>query len=383
MQTTQTTSSPQPVRRFRRLLAASVALGFVVGLAAGAPAQAATDRSTPSKPIVDDTPLVLAHRGASGYRPEHTLGAYRLAVRQCADYIEPDVVSTADGVLVDRHEPEIGGTTDVEDHPEFADRETTKVIDGVSYTGWFTDDFTYAELRTLKAEERLPDLRPENTRFDRAYRVPTLDQVIELAARSRTCDGGRVGVIPETKHPTWFDARGLSLEEGVVASLEQHGYGDAADPSFIQSFEVANLVELDQATDAKLVQLLGCSGAPYDAVAEGDATTYADLVTPTGLSEVATYADAIGPCKDLVIPRRDGRLGEPTDLVADAHSSGLLVTPYTFRRENTFLPREFRSSSDPAAPGDLVGEIRVFLQTGIDGFFTDNPDTGREAVSGF
>ena len=325
---------------------------------------------------------MIGHRGASGHRPEHTLASYRLAIRQCADFIEPDLVSTSDGVLVARHEPEIGGTTDVADHPEFADRRTTKQVDGVAVTGWFTDDFTLAELRTLRAKERIPETRPANTRFDGRFRVPTFDQVLDLAQRRRTCDGDPVGVYPETKHPTYFDRAGLSLEEPMLAELAAHGLARARKRVFIQSFETTNLRELDRVTRLPLVQLTGCSGAPYDLVVAGDDRTYADLVTRKGLRGISRYADGLGPCKDTVIPRdRAGRLLRPTKVVRNAHRYDLVVHPYTFRRENQFLPLQFRSSDDPNAPGDLVGEIRAFLRAGIDGFFTDNPAIGVRAVS--
>jgi glycerophosphoryl diester phosphodiesterase len=329
----------------------------------------------------DGGPTVIGHRGASGYRPEHTLAAYETAIVQCADYIEPDLVSTKDGVLVARHENEIGGTTDVATRPEFAGRRTTKVIDGVSITGWFTEDFTLAELRTLRAKERIPGTRPANTAFDGLYRVPTFDEVVDLARHSRTCDGQPVGIYPETKHPTYFDGIGLSMEEEVVRVLEANGYGDRGSPVYVQSFETANLRDLDELTDVSLVQLINCSGAPYDLVAAGDPRTYADLVTRAGLREIATYADGVGLCKDVMIPRRsDGSLGTPTSVIADAHREDLVVHGWTFRRENQFLPAEFRSSADPNAVGDMAGEVDVFLAAGMDGFFTDNPDVGVAAT---
>ena len=260
-------------------------------------------------------PLVIGHRGASGYRPEHTLAAYEQAIVQCADYIEPDVVATRDGVLVARHENEIGGTTDVATRTEFAARRTTKSIDGVSVTGWFTEDFTLAELKTLRAVERIPALRPKNTAFNGLYQVPTLDEVLDLARNSRTCDGDAVGVYPETKHPTYFDGIGLSLEEPLVATLEANGFGRRSSPVYIQSFEVGNLQQLATMTRLPLVQLINCTGAPYDFVAAGDARTYADLVTPAGLRGIARYADGIGVCKDVMIPRTpSGSLGEPTSV---------------------------------------------------------------------
>ena len=329
----------------------------------------------------DDDPLVIAHRGASGYRPEHTLAAYGLAIRQCADYIEPDLVSTKDGVLVARHENEISTTTDVATRPEFADLKTTKVIDGTPLTGWFTEDFTFAQLRTLRAIERLPIDRPQNKAFNELYQVPTFDEVLDFARHSRTCEGRRVGVYPETKHPTYFDSQGLSLEEPLLHELGANGFGARPAPVYIQSFETGNLRELDSRTDLRLVQLIDCDGAPYDLEAAGDPTTYADIITPRGLREVATYAEGIGPCKDLVVPREaDSSLAEPTSLTRDAHRAGLVVHAFTFRRENRYLPLEYRSSEDLTEPGDLVAEIRTFLRAGIDGYFTDNPDLGVQAA---
>ena len=320
-------------------------------------------------------PLIIGHRGASGYRPEHTLASYRLAIEMGADYIEPDLVSTKDHVLVARHENEIGGTTDVASHPEFADRQTTKTIDGVAHTGWFTEDFTLAELRTLRAKERLPDLRPDNTAFDGLYQVPTFQEVIDLAKRAG------VGIYPETKHPTYFDSIGLSLEEPLVATLNANGYRGRNAPVFIQSFEVSNLKELNRMTRVPLVQLIDEVGAPYDFVVRGDPRTYKDLITPAGLAEIATYADGIGPSKNLIVPRdAAGNLQEPTTLIRDAHRAGLKVHPWTFRRENDFLPADFRQGN-PASPefrratGDLPAELRLFFRLGVDGLFSDNPDT--------
>lgn len=320
--------------------------------------------------------LVVGHRGASGYRPEHTLAAYRLAIRQCADYIEPDLVSTKDGHLVARHENEISGTTDVETHPEFADRRTTKQIDGVAVSGWFTEDFTLRELRTLRAEERIPALRPDNTRYDGRYRVPTFDQVVRLAQRRETCDGEEVGVYPETKHPSYFDSIGLSMEEPLVATLDRLGWDEADDPVILQSFEVGNLKELDRMTDVPIAQLAHCSGSPAD-----DPRPYSEIVSRKGLREVATYADGVGLCKDLMIPRNaDGTLGEPTPVIEDAHDAGLVVHGYTFRAENAFLPTEYRSGPDPSAHGDMAGELREFLRAGMDGAFADHPDIAAAEV---
>ena len=324
---------------------------------------------------------VVGHRGASGYRPEHTLASYETAILQCADYIEPDLVPTKDGVLVARHENEIGGTTNVADRPEFADRRATKVIDGRTVTGWFTEDFTLAELKTLRAKERLPVVRPANTAFDGLYQVPTFDEVLDLARHSTTCDGRPVGVYPETKHPTYFDSIGLSLEEPLLAQLAANGLDHKRAPVIIQSFETGNLRELDRRTQVQLAQLVDCSGAPYDLVAAGDPRTYADLVTRAGLKQIARYADGVGLCKDVMIPRTaDGTLGTPTTVIRDAHRVGLVVHGWTFRRENQFLPAEFRSSTDPNAVGDLAGEIRVFVDAGMDGLFSDNPDVAAATV---
>jgi glycerophosphoryl diester phosphodiesterase len=339
------------------------------------------DPGRPAEAKRPDAATVIGHRGASGYRPEHTLASYEQAILMCADFIEPDLVSTKDGVLVARHENEISGTTDVAARPEFAARRTTKVVDGTSITGWFTEDFTLAELRTLRAVERLPAVRPANTAFDKLYRVPTFDEVLDLARHSRTCDGRQVGVYPETKHPSYFDSLGLSLEEPLVAALDHDGLGSRRSPVIIQSFETANLRQLDTMTDVRLAQLADCSGAPWDFRAAGDPRTYADLVTPAGLADIAGYADGVGLCKDRMIPRdANGFLLPPTSVIGDAHAVGLIVHGWTFRRENQFLPADFRSSADPIAVGDLAGEINTFLDAGMDAFFTDNPDLGAATV---
>jgi glycerophosphoryl diester phosphodiesterase len=355
------------------LLTASV---LAVPLLLTGPATAAP----PQREIGDgaDELLVIGHRGASGYRPEHTLASYELAARMGADYIEPDVVSTRDGVLVTRHENEISGTTDVAERPEFADRRTTKVIDGVELTGWFTEDFTLAELRSLRAVERLPDVREENTLYDGLYQVPTLDEVLELRAELSRELRREVGVYIETKHPTYFDSIDLSLEEPLVTDLDEAGLDRRDAPVFLQSFETANLRELDGVVDVPLVQLLSATGAPADLVAAGDPRTYADLSTAEGLAEIGEYADGVGPEKAQIIPREaDGTLGEPTSFVADAHAADLLVHPYTFRNENEFLPAELRDpGEEPDDYGRAIDEQLVFWATGIDGLFTDNPDTG-------
>ncbi len=330
---------------------------------------------------VNEVPLI-AHRGSSGQRPEHTLAAYAVAIQECADAIEPDVVPTRDGVLVARHENEISGTTDVAERPEFADRRTTKTIDGVAVTGWFTEDFTLAELRTLRAVERLPEVRPDNTAFDGLYQVPTLAEVLDLARHSRTCTGEPVGVAPETKHPTYFDQQGLSVEEPLLAELEAAGMAGADAPVTIQSFETGNLIELARRTPVQLSQLINCSGAPYDLVAAGDGRTYKDLATRAGLRKISTYADKVGLCKDVMIPRQaDGTLGEPTSVIADAHRYRMDVVGWTFRAENAFLPAEFDSSADPREIGDLAGELDAFVAAGMDEAFSDNVDIAHEALT--
>lgn len=322
---------------------------------------------------------VIAHRGASGYRPEHTLASYALAIRQCADVIEPDVVLTKDNVPVARHENEIGGTTDVAMHPEFANRRVRKVIDGESIRGWYTEDFTLAELRTLRTKERIPDLRPTNNAFNGKYPIPTLAEVLDLARHSRTCSGQRVGVTPETKHPSYFASIGLPMEAPLLDALTAADLNRRRSPVVIQSFEVGNLQRLNELTPVGLSQLVNCSGAPYDFEAAGDPRTYATMATAAGLTEIATYADAVGFCKNVMIPRTSqGYLRQPTTAISNAHAAGLTVIGWTFRRENSFLPADFRVGTDPAAPGDLQGEIRTFLAAGMDGYFTDNPDIGSE-----
>ena len=330
-------------------------------------------------------PLLIGHRGASGYVPEHTLTSYFMAIQQGADYAEPDLVMTKDGVLVARHENEIGGTTDVASRKEFARRKTVKTIDGTAIEGWFTEDFTLAELKTLRARERIPELRPANTRFDGQFEIPTFDEILGLirsldeqravAARKLGLPKpARVGVYPETKHPTYFDNCGLRMDRALLQTLARHGYEGRNAPVFIQSFEVGNLQRLRKRTKVPMVQLIEATGAPYDFVASADPRTYLDLISPTGLAGIAGYANAIGPNKSLIIPRdADGALGSATSLVADAHAARLDVHPWTFRAENAFLPKNLRSSEDRTQHGDLAAEVRAFLATGIDGLFTDHP----------
>lgn len=328
-------------------------------------------------------PIVIAHRGASGYRPEHTLAAYQLAIEQGADYIEPDLVSTKDGVLVARHENEISGTTDVADHPEFESRRTTKTIDGNSVTGWFTEDFTLAELKTLRAKERLPQLRPANTAYDGQFEIPTFQQVIDLAQRESKRRNRTIGVAPETKHPTYFDSIGKSLEEPLIATLKRNHLDRRSSKVVVQSFEVGNLQEVNRKLPVQIALNIDASGAPYDFRVKGDPRTYDDLVKPEGLRFVASFADWASVEKSRVIPRDStGKLLAPTTVVRDAHRAGLKVVSWTFRTENNFLPLDFRIGTDPAAHGDGVGEIQLFMRQGLDAFFTDFPDLGVAARDG-
>ncbi|WP_293877758.1 MULTISPECIES: glycerophosphodiester phosphodiesterase [unclassified Sphingomonas] len=315
-----------------------------------------------NKPL--SPPIVIAHRGASGSRPEHTLAAYELAIDQGADVIEPDLVPTRDDVLVARHENAIGGTTDVAAHPEFADRRTTKTIDGQELTDWFVEDFTLAELKTLRARERLPALRPGNTAYDGRFAIPTLAEIIALAQRRH------VGIYPETKHPTYFARIGHPTDVALVAALKAAGWDSADAPVFIQSFEVANLRRIHALTKVRLIQLVAGQGAPAD----GAAPSYADMLTPDGLRQVARYAWGLGPDKAQLWAG-----AVPTSLIADAHAAGLRVHPWTYRAENAFLPARFRRGDAPDAHGDVAGEIGAALRLGIDGFFTDYPLTGVEA----
>ncbi|NYG60186.1 glycerophosphoryl diester phosphodiesterase [Nocardioides daedukensis] len=322
------------------------------------------------------TPQIIAHRGASGYRPEHTLAAYQLAIRHGADYVEPDLVSTKDGVLVARHENEISGTTDVADHPEFADRKATKTIDGRATTGWFTEDFTLDELKTLRAKERLPQVRVDNTRYDGRYEIPTFEEVLELVKRESKRTGRTIGVYPETKHPTYFDSIDLSLEEPLVQELREHRLDKKKSKVIIQSFETENLRDLDSMTRVPLAQLMDASGAPYDLVAAGDDRTYADLATAEGLREIADYADGVGAHKNLVLPRdAAGATGEPSAFVEDAHVADLIVHVWTIRDENQFMATNFRIGEDPNAKGDSISESKAFLEAGVDGLFSDHLDT--------
>ncbi|WP_366517870.1 glycerophosphodiester phosphodiesterase family protein [uncultured Brevundimonas sp.] len=308
-------------------------------------------------------PLIIAHRGASGERPEHTRAAYDLAIQQGADVIEPDLVMTADGVLIVRHENEIGGTTDVAAHPAFAHRHTTKTIDGRPVTGWFTEDFTLAELKTLRARERLPDLRPANTAFDGQDPILTFEEVLDIA----TAAG--VGVAPELKHPSYFAALGLPMEEVFVATLQRRGLTGADAPILIQCFEVGALQRLRARLAAPLLQLVAASGGPFDR----PDLSYAAMTTPEGLAGIARYADWIGADTALIEPTP----GAPTALIAEAHAAGLRVAAWTFRAENAFLPEADRIGDDPAAHGRARERLARFAVYGLDAAFMDQPALGR------
>jgi glycerophosphoryl diester phosphodiesterase len=348
------------------------------------------------------TPAVIAHRGASALRPEHTLAAYQKAIDDGADIIEPDLVITKDGVLVSRHENAIAilnadgsikeATTNVAELPQFASRKATKTIDGSAITGWFTEDFTLAELKTLRARERIPAIRPANTQYNDQFEVPTLQEVIDLAKAQSAAKGRVIAIEPETKHPTYFKSIGLPLEKPLLATLEKNGWNHRGAPVFVQSFEVSNLKEISKLSTVRLAQLINGSGRPYDFVVEGAANTrtYADMVTPAGLKEIASYAYAVGPYKEWIIPfvRVNGvatELGAPTSFVKDAHAAGLVVHTWTLRPENSFLPASLKGAptTDASARGNSIAEIQAYLKTGIDGFFTDDPAVGRAAVNSF
>lgn len=357
----------------RGALAAGAAAGMTGGLAYGA--------------VWPRKVEVFGHRGACAWFPEHTLASYARAVTDGADYVEPDLVCTKDGVLVARHEPDITETTDVAAHPEFAGRRVAKTIDGKVVTGWFTTDFTLAELKTLRCRERLPAVRPQSAKYDGAFQIVTFEEYLDFIAAESAARGRRIGMVPELKHSTWFAAQGLPLEGRFLATLAAHDYARAG-PLEIQSFETENLRALRRTlgrpANLRLMQLTGApNDVPPDLAARGARSTWADLTSSTGLREMAAYADVVAPNTRAIIPvGADGRLGEPTSLVAHAHAAGLLVHTWTFRPENSFLPAEYRSTAGDAArnrEGSLA-EIRRYLAAGVDGFFTDDPAIGRAAL---
>ena len=357
-------------------------------------------------------PTLIAHRGASGYRPEHTLAAYALGIEQGADFIEPDLVLSQDGVLHARHEPMLARvqleqdgrsikrnsdgrpdlhrsdtSTNVWQLEKYADRLKIKQLDGKPVGGWFAEDFTAAELRAdVRAQERLRDLRQGNNAFNNLYPIPTLAEVIELAQRSTKALGRTVGIYPETKHPSYFksftDANGLQRMEDLLVAQLHAAYGNNRDaPVYIQSFEVNNLQYLRSKTKLRLIQLLSANGQPYDFQLSGDQRRYQDLARSAGLDFLKGFVDGIGAHTQLIVPSDGKRLQAPTALIQEAHARGLAVHGWTFRAENQFLPAELARGSSPAAPGDMAGQLRVFLEAGMDGFFTDHPDLGRELLT--
>ncbi|MET8029703.1 glycerophosphodiester phosphodiesterase [Streptomyces avermitilis] len=386
-ETRQTQQPGEPGRGTgRRALLGAAVLG-AGGAVLGLPAAAGADerhggggyRNLPK-------PTVIGHRGASGYRPEHTFGSYELALDMGAHVVEAgDLVPTKDGHLVCRHEPEIGGTTDVSAHPEFADRKTTKTLDGVATTGWFTEDFTLAELKTLRAVERIPATRQRNTIYNGRWEIPTFEEVLQWQDEQTRKRGRQVWIYPETKHPTYFRKLGLGLEERVAKLLRKYGKDKKNSPVIIQSFEPSSIQRLNKLVGNPLVVLLSAASTrPWDFVEAGDPRTVADLVKPEGLEWIASYAQGIGPTLDLVIPKdASGNLTTPTTLVADAHEAGLILHPYTMRNENTFLPTNFKKGTDANAYGDVFGAFKAYFGTGIDGVFSDNADTALLARADF
>ncbi|CAM5573792.1 glycerophosphoryl diester phosphodiesterase [Streptomyces spiroverticillatus] len=362
--------------------ASGAALGFSGTAQAAEPVRRGDGHGGPAYKRLP-VPTVVAHRGASGYRPEHTLGSYQLALDMGAHVIEQDLVPTKDGHLVCRHENDITGTTDVADHPEFTARKTTKTVDGVKLTGWFTEDFTLAELKTLRAKERIPAVRQRNTIYDGRWQIPTFEEVLRWAEKEGRKRDRPVWLHVETKHPTYFRGLGLGLEEPLARLLRKYGRHTTNSPTFLQSFEPSSMQRMAKLVSGPRVVLLGAAtDRPWDFVQSGDPRTVADLVKPEGLKWISSYAQGIGPTLDLVIPRdASGKLGKPTTLVRDAHARGLVLHPYTARNENAFLPADFRKGTDQTAYGDVFAAFRTYFATGIDGIFSDNPDTALLAAA--
>lgn len=319
------------------------------------------------------SPIIIAHRGASGERPEHTLASYRLALEQGADFIEPDLVMTKDGVLVCRHENEISGTTDVAAHAEFAGRRREQTVDGETATGWWVEDFTLAELKTLRAKERLPQLRPANVAFDGQEQIPTFAEALNLARAAER------GIYPELKHPSFLREQGLDPVPAFAEAVRAGGGQAAADTMFVQCFEIGALRQLAEMSSIRwtCLQLVSAAGGPWD---RRD-LSYAHMLSGEGLRAIAEYASGIGAEKALIVPRdSEGRSAAATDLVARAHAANLLVHAWTFRAENYFLPLDLRNGGDPSAHGDLKSELRAFTATGVDGVFCDFPALARAAL---
>ena len=335
------------------------------------------------------TPLVFGHRGASALRPEHTLASYGKAIADGADYVEPDLVCTRDGVLVARHEANLTETTDVASRPEFASRRARKTIDGETHEGWFVDDFTLAELKTLRAVERLPQVRPGSAQYNGMFQVATWEEIIDFVAAEAATHGRIVGLVPELKSSTYFASVGLPLEDRFLATLAAHEY-TRRNPVEIQSFEVANLKylrsRLDHRANLRLMQLVGIGPVrPSDVAATGGTLTFEQMCTPAGLRDIAAYADVVAPPTRALIPLdKDGKLGQPSPLVENAHKAGLRLETWTFRPENRFLAADFRNGAGDNARNEAgsIAEIKRYIATGLDGFFTDDPALGRAAVAG-
>ena len=335
--------------------------------------------------------LVIGHRGASALRPEHTLESYQKAIDDGADFIEPDLVSTKDGFLVARHENEISGTTNVATLTQFADRKKTKVIDGVTLEGWFTEDFSLKELQQLKARERIPQYRPANTKYNDLYSIPTLEQIIELTEAHYQKTGKIIGLYIETKHPTYFQKQNLAMEDPLLKILSKYQYTRDIAPIYLQSFEVGNLKYLKGQLDlyksvkhAQLIQLYDEQTArPADYVAQNINTTYADMATAQGLKDVAKYANGVGPWKVYIF--KDSTMTQTTSFIPDAHQMGLKVHPYTFRPENNYLADTLKCSSkaDERCPTGSIKEMQLYFKAGVDGVFTDDPALGRQAVQSY
>ncbi|MFD4767969.1 glycerophosphodiester phosphodiesterase [Streptomyces niveus] len=365
----------------------SAALGLSAGTAGAAQAAQTDTRGAGHRPPQKKLPVptIVGHRGASGYRPEHTLGSYQLALDMGAHVIEQDLVPTKDGHLVCRHENDITGTTDVADHPEFAGRKTTKSVDGVSLTGWFTEDFTLAELKKLRAKERIPQSRPHSTLYNGRWEIPTFEEVLRWADEEGRRRGEPVWLYVETKHPTYFRGLGLGLEERLAKLLRRYGRDHRDSALFLQSFEPTSMQRMAKLVSTPRVVLFDAANTqPWDFKQTGDPRFVADLIKPEGLKWIASFAQGIGPWVDLIIPKdATGKLGKPTTLVRDAHAKGLILHPYTMRNENSFLPADFRIGTDPNAYGDAFGAFKTYFEQGIDGIFTDNPDTGLLAAADF
>jgi glycerophosphoryl diester phosphodiesterase len=380
-----------PRRSLRRFLRLSTALSLTAASALALTGCKEDEIIDPPAPT--PKPLVIGHRGASALRPEHTLAAYRKAIEDGADVIEPDLVPTKDGILVARHENEISGTTNVSVVAKFADRKTTKMIDGVSVEGWFTEDFTLAELKELRARERIPQFRPDNVQYNDQFEVPTLAEVITLARDMSTSTGRTIHLYPETKHPTYFQQIGLAMEDRLIATLNANEFSANTATVYIQSFETANLKELNQKIGTtrpnwKIVQLIDdAAKKPYDFVVAGDNRTYADLLTEASIKEIATYADGLGPYKlNLInVDSNTGVFQTPTQVIRYAHEAGMKVHSWTFRPENNFLPTPLKTTGQPSTRHTTgsVAEIHEYLKAGLDGFFTDDPAVGRMAVDTF